>query len=264
MSNAAVAIRVQDVTHHYGIRPVLRNVSLHVSRGELVALMGPNGVGKSTLLAMAAGLLSPLKGSVEIEGLRRRSDAATERQIRQRVAYLPAETWLPSTRTGREYLLAIGELYGVDADRLMDHIDRLLRLFHLESQADMPMRGYSTGQRRKIAIAGVLVSEAPVMLLDEPFSGGLDPSALMALRRVLEQLAKREDVTVLLATPVPELVEHFADRVAVMRDGAIVAYDTPDGLRHRFGRDGPLLEVLDAMMHPEGRTSIEAYFEGRS
>src|SRR5438445_4548941 len=86
---------VIEVTHHYGVKPVLRNVSLHVKRGELLALMGPNGMGKSTLLAVMAGLLVPYRGHVEVNGMRRRRAVEEEEAIRKLVAYLPAEVWVP-------------------------------------------------------------------------------------------------------------------------------------------------------------------------
>ena len=97
-------IRVVDVTHHYGVRPVLRRVNLEVQAGELVAVLGPNGMGKTTLLGIIAGVLWPLKGFVEIDGRRRRVSMEEELAIRRRLAYLPDHPWLPGSRTGREFL----------------------------------------------------------------------------------------------------------------------------------------------------------------
>src|SRR6185503_10688674 len=102
-------ITVLDVTHHYGSRRVLRDVSLHVRRGELMALMGPNGMGKSTLLGLMAGALSPMLGTVEIDGVPRRRSPDEEHAIRRKVVYLPAETWAPNL-SGREWLFAVGRL----------------------------------------------------------------------------------------------------------------------------------------------------------
>src|SRR5256885_1679398 len=103
-------IDIVNVTHHYGALPVLRRVNLHVDPGSLMCLMGPNGMGKSTLLAIAGGVMSPIKGYVEIAGLRRRRTVEEERQVRQKVCYLPDTPWLPSVVTGREFLLACGRL----------------------------------------------------------------------------------------------------------------------------------------------------------
>src|SRR5688500_6532056 len=169
-------IQLACVTQHYGVRPVLREVDLKIPAGRLTAIVGPNGMGKTTLLSVLAGVLSPQHGYVEIDGLRRRRTEEEELEIRRRVVYLPDHPWLPVLRTGREFLLAVGQLYIKDSDRLIDHVERLLALFQLRREGDWPIRSYSNGQKKKIAVAGALVTEAPILLLDEPFAGGLDPA----------------------------------------------------------------------------------------
>jgi len=255
-------INLVNITQHYRIRPVLRQVNLTIEGGKLTALMGPNGMGKSTLLSVIAGVLSPQKGYVEIGGRRRRGSAEDERLIRKQTAYLPDHPWLPQNVTGREFLLAVGRIYEIDDDRLMDHIERLLKLFVLDKHADSPIRSYSNGQKKKIALCSALVTEASIMLLDEPFSGGLDPAGILALKRVLKRLAERPDVTVVMATPVPELVDELADRVVVIRDGEIIAHESPAGLRRLTGCDGSLQEVLERLISPQTLENIESYFAG--
>lgn len=254
-------IDVVGVTQHYGVRPVLRGVNLHVNRGEIVTLLGPNGMGKSTLLGVIAGVISPLDGYVEINSLRRRRTEDEELAIRKQVVYLPDQPWLPAARTGREFLVAVGELYEVPFGRLFDHIDRLLRLFELETVGDWPMRSYSAGQQKKIALCSALVTECPVMLLDEPFSGGLDPSGVVALKAVLQGLSQRSGVTIVMATPVPELVEEISHRVAVLRDGQILACETLDGLRRLAGGGASLAEILQRLMHPQTLENLQRYFQ---
>jgi len=254
-------IRVESVTHHYGIRPVLKNVSLEIKTGEVVVVVGPNGMGKMTLLGVMAGVLWPHTGYVEFDGVRRRDSVDGERELRKRIVYLPDQVWLPKLRTGREYILAVGRLYGIDDLRLFDHADRLLRLFDLAEQGDQPISSYSAGQLKKISLASALITEAPHLLLDEPFSGGLDPSGILALKRVLQHLAQRDDVTIVMTTPVPELVEEVADRIAIIRDGELAAFDTVEGLRRLTGTTGPLAEVLQRLLNPETLDNIEHYFE---
>ncbi len=255
-------ITISRVSHHYGLRPVLRDINLEVRKGELVAIMGPNGVGKSTLLNIIAGLLAPAKGHVEIDGLRRRSTEQAELAIRRQMVFLSDHPWLPEFMTGREWLLAVGQLYDVDPDRLIDHIARLLAVFQLKEQGDAPIRTYSNGQKKKIALCAALVPDTPVLILDEPFTGGLDPAAILALGRVLRHLSDRLQVTIVMASQIPETVEQLAHRIVVLNQTTIVACDTLEALRARTG-GGSLPEVFEKLVNPQTLKDIEDYINQR-
>lgn len=252
-------IRLDNVTFHYGLRPLLRNVSIEVPGGELVVLMGPNGMGKSTLLAIMAGIITPLEGQVIVDGHVRRSTPEAEMAVRKRVAYLPDHPWLPLFLTGREYVIGVARLYGVPDDRLFDHAEKLFELFQLADKADAPISSYSTGQQKKICVAAILATDAPILLLDEPFSGGLDPEALFSLRQVLQHLAGRDDRTIVMTTPVPELAEGLADRIALIDKGVIAAYATPAELMAETGV-ATLEEVFTKGWGHDGTSRIARYF----
>ncbi len=254
-------IDVVRVTHHYGVRPVLRDVSLSVAPGELLALMGPNGMGKSTLVGVMAGVLWPVAGHVTVGGHRRRGDEADELAARQLVAYLPAEPWAPVMRTGRQWILANARVYGVPDDRLLPHVERLLDVFDLTRQGDVPITAYSTGQKKKVAICAVLATEAPVLLLDEPFAGGMDPSALLALKRILLHHRDRRDRTVVMATPVPELVEELADRVGIIAGGELRALTTVAQFRADAG-GASLEEAYQRQVDTRTLEKVERYLAG--
>lgn len=253
-------IKVTDISHHYGLRPVLSHIDMEIPAGQVVAVMGPNGVGKTTLLHILAGVLAPAKGRIEINGLGRRADAETEIKIRKQMAFLPDHPWLPEFMTAREWLLAVGELYDIEAERLMDHISRLLNLFQLEEKGESPIRTCSNGQKKKVAICGALVTEAPILVLDEPFTGGLDPAAIIAMSRVLRMLAERNSVTVIMASQIAEMVGPLAHRVAIIDRTKLLAYDTLDGLRALTHCGGSLPEVFEKLVHPQSAEQIEAYF----
>jgi ABC-type multidrug transport system ATPase subunit len=254
-------IELIDITQHYGVRPVLRGITLRIERGEVVVILGPNGMGKTTLLGVMAGVLSPQKGDVSIDGLRRRGSEAEELAIRRMTVYLPDKPWLPANRTGREFLLSVGQLYDVEDERLMAHVDQLLDLFDLGQKGDSPIRTYSAGQLKKIALASALVAETQILLLDEPLSGGLDPAGILTLKRIFQHHARRKDRTIVLTSPVPELVQEIATRIIVLHDGEVLAFETLDGLRRLTGHRGTLDEVLQRFVFPDATRKLEAYIQ---
>ena len=217
-------------------------------------------MGKTTLLSVIAGVLTPQRGTVEIAGLKRRSTVQNELEIRRQAVFLPDRPWLPKFRSGREYLLSVGTLYGIESDRMFDHIDRLFQLFNLTKEGDWPIRSFSNGQKKKLALSAALITEAPILLLDEPFGGGLDPSGILALKQVLKTLSYERDYTVVLTAPAPEIIEDVADRFVVLRDGRVVANDTLQALRQQTGLSTPLSDVLATLIDPNTMANVENYF----
>ncbi len=254
-------IQLDNVTQHYGVRPILIDLSLNILENELAVVLGPNGMGKTTMLRVMAGVLAPQRGTVTIAGHQRRNSVEDEIAIRSQTVYLPDDVWLPGTMTGREYLLHVASLYGVDALWAMEHADQLLQLFQLVREGDWPMRSYSSGQKKKISLCSSVISQAPIMLLDEPFSGGLDPAGIFAFKRILQRLIQKQVATVVLTTPVGELVEELAGRVIVVRHGRIAADGSVAELRRQSKAGGPLEEVLEQLVHPQLMESILAYFD---
>lgn len=257
-------IDVTDLTVHYSVKPVLKDVNLQIKRGELVVIVGPNGMGKSTLLGAMAGVIPPHRGSVRIDGKTRRGTPEEELAIRKIAVYLPDQPWLPANTTARDFLLSIGRLYDVPDDRTFNQVERLLKVFELVDQGDAPIRSCSAGQKKKVALIAALLTEAPILLLDEPFSGGLDPAGLLALKRVLKHRVESQGSTIVLTSPVPEIVEEIAGRVLILRGGQVAAFETIDGLRRMTGLQGSLGAVLERLLYPEMAAKLDDYFSGRA
>lgn len=241
------AVRLTNLTCHYGVAPVIRDLTLEVPRGDLLVIMGPNGSGKSTLLGAMAGIVPPRRGTVHIFGKQRRSTPEVELACRRQCCYLPAESFLPNM-TAAEWVVTHGRIWGVEDRRLLDHAARLLDLFELGT-GSIGCLAASSGQRKKIALCSALVTDAPILLLDEPFAGGLDPSGIRALKRVLEALAENRDRTIVMATPVPELVENLARRVAILQGTRIAALATPGELCAQTGQS-TLEAAYEQIAHP--------------
>ncbi|HUG17635.1 MAG TPA: ABC transporter ATP-binding protein [Planctomycetaceae bacterium] len=253
-------IRVVNVTQHYGIKPVLKQISLEIPASSRTAVIGPNGMGKTTFLSVLAGVLQPQSGYVEIEGLRRRSSVENERTIRKRAVFLPDRCFLPKNRTGREFLLGVGQMYELDRERIVHHAESLLKLFDLAALADSPIRTYSAGQMKKISLCSALITDAHVLLLDEPFSGGLDPAGILALKHVLRRLSLERGRTVVLTSPVPELVVEVADRLIVIEKGRVSINGTLEELKRETGHTGSMNQMLHEVIFPETLVNIDAYF----
>jgi ABC-type multidrug transport system ATPase subunit len=255
-------IRVQNVTQHYSVKPVLKDISLEIPAGSRTAVIGPNGMGKTTFLSVLAGVLEPQRGEVIIDGIRRRSSVENELALRRKAVFLPDRCYLPKQRTGREFLLGVGRIYDVDELRLLDHSQRLLDLFELTELGDSPIRNYSAGQQKKISLASALITDAEILLLDEPFSGGLDPAGILAMRRLLERHSKDLGHTIVLTAPVPELVAEIADRLIVIRDGEIALEGAIDDLMRKSGATGTVEQMLNERIFPESERNVETYFAG--
>lgn len=254
-----LVIQVENVFHHYGLRPTLRDVSFSLETGQTLAIIGPNGTGKTTLLDLVAGLASPAEGTVSINGLVRRSTVKNELAIRQQTVFLPADIWFPNAITGRDFILGVGEAWGVPIRRLFEHADRLLSVFQMESISDSAISGYSTGQRKKIGLCSALITEASILLLDEPFSGGLDPAGITAMKQILQHLTEREDRTVVLTSPVPELVEEVADEVLILNEGIVLMHDSVSNVIAAADAKS-LEEALRKLIFPETEAELQEYF----
>lgn len=254
-------INIDNVSHHFVSDYILKDINLQVQKGELMVLMGPNGMGKSTLLSIVAGLMTPFKGKVFINNQERRSKVDEEISIRQQTFYLPDQAWIPHFQSGREYLLMTGEAYGLDPVETYEQAEKLLELYNLSDVADYYCSSYSQGQQKKIGLCSAFISKAKVLILDEPFSGGLDSSGLITTKKLLKNLADHEDFTVLMAVPVPELVEEIADTVSIIVKGKISCTGTLSELKKTYEIDGSLAELLEKVINPESKNILENYLE---
>ena len=218
-------------------RPAVDNLSLTIPAGELYALLGPNGAGKTTTLRMVAGLLKPDKGTIRIFGI----DAVAESLAAKRVvAWLPDEPMIYDKLTPLEYLEFVAGLWAVGRGAAMAKAEELLRWLDLWEHRDERCEGFSRGMKQKTALAGALIHDPRLMILDEPLSG-LD--AAMA-RQVKDLLVRRvkDGGTVILTTHILDVAERLAERIGIIHHGKLLAEGTLEQLRGRSGLAGSSLE----------------------
>ena len=243
------ALEVIDCHARYGKREVLQGVSLRVTAGQWFCLLGPNGVGKSTLLHCLAGRVVPTKGALRIAGVNLADSA--ERAKRQ-LGYACAPDQLPALLTGRQclevYALA-KQLTTVD-DRVMSLAEELRFTTYLDHYVDT----YSLGTRQKLCVLLALLGEPKLIVLDEAFNG-LDPRSALALKHELKRRL-REGAAVLLATHSLDIVEHYADHAALMMGGRIV-HEWPGAELAELRRTGGDFEAaLVAVSDSESREAL--------
>ena len=215
------------------------NLDLAVGAGELYALLGPNGAGKTTTLRMVAGLLPPDAGTIEIFGIDARADPIAAKRL---VAWLPDEPLLYDKLTPLEYLEFVAGLWGIAAAEAATRAEELLRWLDLWPQRDARCETFSRGMKQKAALAGALIHDPKLLILDEPLTG-LDAGAA---RLVKDLLAARVAAggTVILTTHILEVAERLASRIGIIRAGKLVAEGTLAELRAARGTAGASLEDL--------------------
>jgi ABC-2 type transport system ATP-binding protein len=226
---ADAAILVDNVTCRFGKRAALNGLSLTVPRGAIIGLVGLNGAGKTTLIELTCGLFPPTSGRVLVFG---RDATRQPREVRARIGVVPQETALYEDLSAWRNLRFAAALYGVrDADR---RISALLDLVGLSERAREPVRVFSGGMQRRLALARALLHDPALLLLDEP-TVGVDVETRHQLWTHIRGL-RAEGRTVLLATNYLDEAEALCDRVAILRAGKLLAEDTPAALIGRTGR----------------------------
>lgn len=230
-------IAARNLRKEFNQAVAVAGVDLDVYGGEIFGFLGPNGAGKTTTIKMLIGLLRPSGGTALISGHDIQVESVAAKSL---IGYVPDEPHLPEKLTAREFLQFIGGLYRVPHEQIQRRGEELLKLFDLQDRGDELIGGFSHGMRQKTALAGALLHDPRALFLDEP-TVGLDPRSARLIKDILRQLATR-GTAVFLTTHILEIAERLCDRVAIIRDGRIIAAGTLDELRH--GSTGQSLEDI--------------------
>ncbi len=238
--------------HKSFTRPAVDGLDLVIRAGELYALLGPNGAGKTTTLRMVAGLLPPDAGSIAVFGIDILRDPLAAKRI---VAWLPDDPMLYDKLTPLEYLEFVAGLWGVPADLARERARMLLETLDLWRHRSERCEGFSRGMKQKAALAGALIHEPRLLILDEPLTG-LDAAIA---RQVKELLMARvaAGATVILTTHILEVAERLADRVGIIDGGRLVAEGTVAELA-RLAGGGAALEDIFLTLTARDRGALAA------
>jgi len=232
-------IRFEHVTRTYGNRVAVDQLDLDVSRGELLALLGHNGAGKTTSLKMLVGLLQAHSGRVLVGPY---DVAENPREASRLVGYVPDQPYLYDKLSGREFLQFVADMYGMTSVETREAIDRECERFELSDFLDRLSESYSHGMRQRTVFAAALIHQPEALVVDEPMVG-LDPHSIRLVKDLLRNYVSLGR-TVLMSTHTLNIAEEIADRVAVMKQGQLVFDGRVDQLRSQIPHAGESLESL--------------------
>jgi len=224
-------------------RPAVDHLNLEVRAGEFYALLGPNGAGKTTTLRMVAGLLPPDAGGIEVFGVDARRDPVAAKQM---MAWVCDEPLIYDKLTPIEYLEFVAALWGREASDAERAAREVLAGLGLAAHQHERCEGFSKGMRQKVALAGALVHDPKLIILDEPLTG-LDAVSARHVKALLQERV-RAGCTVIMTTHILEVAERMADRIGVIVAGRLVAEGTLEELRAQGGRDASLEDLFVALV----------------
>ena len=225
-------ITVNDIHKSFGKVRAVRGVSFQAPDGKITGLLGPNGAGKSTTLRVLYTVLTPDKGSATINGM----DVVTESlEARKSIGSLPHGAGLYPHLTARENIAYYAKLCGLEHGAIDGRVEHLVKLLEIDAFADRKTKGFSQGQRTKVAIARALVHNPQNVILDEP-SNGLDVMATRSLRELILKL-KDAGHCVLFSSHVMQEVAALCDDIVIIANGRVAIDDSADGIRERTGCD---------------------------
>ena len=220
-------IEVKNVTKKYGNKIAVDNISFEVKDGEVVGFLGPNGAGKSTTMNMITGFIEPTDGTIMING----NDISKKaKKAKKQIGYMPENVPLYYELTVKEFITYMAELKFVKRSERKAEVDKVIKEAGLENVKNRLIRNLSRGYKQRVSLAGALVGNPDVIILDEP-TVGLDPKQITEIRGLIKELGKKH--TVIISTHILSEVSQICEKVVIINKGKIVAIDTPENLEQK-------------------------------
>ena len=220
-------IEVKNVTKKYGKVVAVDNISFTINEGEIVGLLGPNGAGKSTTMNMLTGFIEQTEGEIVIDGY---NMLKKPKKAKKEIGYMPEGVPLYTDLTVKEFVTYMAEIKNVDKKTRKEKVQEIIEQTGLKDVEKKLIRNLSRGYKQRVSMAGTLVGEPKILILDEP-TVGLDPKQITEIRNLIKELGKTH--TVILSSHILSEVSQICNKVIIINKGKIVAIDTPEKLEEK-------------------------------
>jgi ABC-2 type transport system ATP-binding protein len=220
-------IEVKNITKKYGNFTAVDNINFKIEEGEVIGLLGPNGAGKSTTMNMITGYIEPTEGEIIVNGY---DISKKPKKAKTQIGYMPEGVPLYSDLTVKEFVTYMAELKKVDRKTRKEKVEKIIEQTGLKDVEKKLTRNLSRGYKQRVSMAGALVGEPKILILDEP-TVGLDPKQITEIRALIKELGKTH--TVILSSHILSEVSQICNKVIIINKGKIVAIDTPENLEKK-------------------------------
>ncbi len=232
-------IEVKNVTKKYGSFVAVDDISFTINDGEVVGFLGPNGAGKSTTMNMITGYIEQSEGEILVNGY---DTIKKSKKAKGQIGYMPEGVPLYNDLTVKEFVTYMAELHKVDRKTKKQKVQEALKEVGLEEMQNKLIKNLSRGQKQRVSLAGTIVFEPKILILDEP-TVGLDPKQITEIRSLIKELGKKH--TVILSSHILSEVSQICDRVIIINKGKIVAIDTPENLENKVSDNNILYVTVE-------------------
>ena len=220
-------IEVKNITKKYGSVTAVDNISFTIKEGEIIGLLGPNGAGKSTTMNMITGYIEPTEGEILINGY---DISKKPKKAKAQIGYMPEGVPLYYDLTVKEFVTYMAELKKVDKKTRKEKVEKIIEQTGLKDVEKKLTRNLSRGYKQRVSMAGALVGEPQILILDEP-TVGLDPKQITEIRELIKELGKTH--TIILSSHILSEVSQICNKVIIINKGKLIAIDTPENLEKK-------------------------------
>ena len=232
-------IQVENITKRYGNFTAVEGINFEIDEGEIVGFLGPNGAGKSTTMNMITGFIEPSEGRIIVDGY---DISKKPKKAKKQIGYMPEGVPLYSDLTVKEFISYMADLKGCDKKTKKEEINKVLEEAGLIDVQNKLTKNLSRGYKQRVSLAGALVGNPKVIILDEP-TVGLDPKQVTEIRALIKELGKNH--TIILSSHILSEVSQICNRVIIINKGKIVAIDTPENLENKVVQNNAIYVTIE-------------------